>query len=102
MDAALTWSQEQLASCQEAEFKLLFLLSDFMFFEKPDDISRQSRSIGDLGAQLLAASHGYSHDQTIALMVETIGGQHIGLKSVDALPGILIETLQQIGDGAMR
>ncbi len=99
VDAALTWAAEQFESVPEVDFRLLFLLSDFMFFEKPDELRRHGRRLGDAGVRLLAASHGYSDQRTIALMVDTISGQHVGLKSLAALPGILMDTLKQIGDG---
>ena len=99
VDAALTWAAEQFESVPEVDFRLLFLLSDFMFFEKPDELRRHGRRLGDAGVQLLAASHGYSDQRTITLMVDTISGQQVALKTLAALPGILMDTLKQIGDG---
>ena len=62
-------------------------------------LRRHGRRLGDAGVQLLAASHGYSDQRTITLMVDTISGQQVALKTLAALPGILMDTLKQIGDG---
>jgi Mg-chelatase subunit ChlD len=99
VDAALSWAREQFESKPDADLRLLFVLSDFMFFEQPDELRRHGRTLGDLGVQLLAASHGLCDDKTVKRMLEAQTGQQVKLKNLQALPAVLIEALSQIAQG---
>lgn len=98
VDAALTWARDQFDTRNDADTRLLFLLSDFMFFETAEELRRHARTLGDGGVKLLAASHGIVDDKTVELLLSEQGGQQIKLKSMAALPAILIEALEQIGN----
>lgn len=102
MDAALRWAAEQFESTPEAEFRLLFVLSDFCFFEDPEELARRGRDLAERGVVFVGASHGHVHDNALETLLRTTGGHRVALRSVAKLPEILLETLQQIGDGAFR
>ncbi len=100
VDAAFCWAREQFESASEADFRLLFVLSDFCFWEEPEQLARHGRDLSELGVVFLGASHGYVNDNALQTLLWTTGGQKLALRSVAKLPEILLETLQQIGDGA--
>ncbi len=102
VDAALEWTRLQFARATQAEFRLLFLLSDFYFSEGPEELSRHGLALADLGVRFLGASHRNVNRNNLETLERTIGGQTLSLGSVKKLPSVLIETLQQIGDGAFR
>ena len=60
VDAALKWANEQFEEVPEAEFRLLFLLSDYEFFESPKDLLRSLVLVlgGDETAPTLAEALG--------------------------------------------
>ena len=102
VDAALRFAKDQFASVREAEFRLLFLLSDFYFFEEQDALDKLSQGVAEEGAMLIAASHGRYDEAVAQRMVGVMGGRNIELKSAERVPEILIDTLRQIGDDAFR
>ncbi len=102
VDAALSWARAEFETKADVDFRLLFLLSDFMFFEQPDELRRHARTLGDLGVQLLAASHGLCDDKTVKLLLEAQPGQQVKLKNLQALPGLLIDALTAIAQGGGR
>ncbi|MCA9493558.1 MAG: VWA domain-containing protein, partial [Myxococcales bacterium] len=102
VDAAFTWAREQLESTSEADFHLLFVLSDFGFFEPPEELARHGQKLADLRVVFLAGTHGHVHDSALQTVLRTTGGRRVELRSVAKLPEVLLETLQQIGDGAFQ
>jgi Mg-chelatase subunit ChlD len=102
VDAAFRWACEQFESATEADFRLLFVLSDFCFWEEPEELARHGRDLAELGVVFVGASHGHVNDNALQTMLRTTGGQRVQLRSVAKLPEILLETLQQIGDGAFQ
>ncbi|MCP4111934.1 MAG: VWA domain-containing protein [Desulfobacteraceae bacterium] len=101
-DAALEWVRAQYTTVPEVEFRLLFLLSDFCFFESPQQLHKLGTGLADLGVVFLGASHGYVCKQELGLLREAMTGHSIELKSIQQLPAILIETLEQIGEEQLR
>ncbi|MEZ4330099.1 MAG: hypothetical protein R3B40_33020, partial [Polyangiales bacterium] len=89
-------------STSEADFHLLFVLSDFGFFEPPEELARHGQKLADLRVVFLAGTHGHVHDSALQTVLRTTGGRRVELRSVAKLPEVLLETLQQIGDGAFQ
>ncbi len=98
VDAALEWIKQEYMTVPEVEFRLLFLLSDFCFFETPQQLHKLGTGLADLGVVFLGASHGFVCREGLNSIQEAMAGHSIQLKSIQKLPAILIETLQQIGE----
>jgi hypothetical protein len=98
-DAALTWAADQLDGVSQADVRVLFLLSDFAFFEGEQVLRARCERLAEHGARLLAASHGYVSRDVRSLMLETIGGELLEMKHLDRLPELLLQALTAIGDG---
>ena len=99
VDAALKWIYEEFETVTDTEYRILFLLSDFCFFEKHEEVSVHCQTLGDCGVKFIGASHGRSCMDYVHLFHDCMGGQSIQLKSIHTLPSILIEALEQIGEG---
>lgn len=97
-DAALSWAAEELAGAGEADVRVLFLLSDYAFFEGEDVLRARCTELAEHGARLLAASHGYVSRQTLSAMLETMGGEHLEMDDLRRLPGLLLAALCRLGD----
>lgn len=93
VEAALKWTAEQFAATPEADTRILFLLSDFAFFEGEQALKGHCQNIAGLGVRLLAASHGYIQQRTLELMLEEIGGEHLKMKDLNRLPAMLLAAL---------
>ncbi len=99
VDAALRWATTQFAAAHEADVRVLFLLSDFYFFEDETELMKLGSTLTDQGVSLLAAAHGYSDKRMRSALLQTIGGRPLDLSSLERLPELLLDTLTQIGDG---
>lgn len=99
VDRALRFVADEMASV-DAPLRVLFLLSDFAFSERPDEVRTLGRRIAEHGVTLLAAAHGYVLTATRDALLESIGGEALKLKDVKELPSILIEVLGRVADGA--
>lgn len=95
VDAALRWASEQLDAAHEAELRVLFLLSDFAFFEDDKVLRSRATALSDQGTKLLAASHGYVQDHTLSLLLETIG-ERLKLDSLERLPELMLAALTDL------
>ncbi|MEZ4370350.1 MAG: vWA domain-containing protein [Polyangiaceae bacterium] len=102
VDAALRWATEQFVSAQDRDLRLLFLLSDFCFFEEPAELQLHAEQLAWVGAKLLATSHGYANEKTARSLVARLGGRHLKLKDLRTLPELLIAALRDVADGLMR
>jgi len=98
IEAALGWATDQFAGVPEADVRVLFLLSDFAFFEGEQVLTSHGTKLSEQGAVLLAASHGYVHQRSLDLLLDAIGGEHLKIKDMNRLPGLLLEALANIGD----
>jgi Mg-chelatase subunit ChlD len=98
VDAALTWIAEQFAERQESSVQLLFLLSDFCFFEDKKEITAHAEGLAELDVQLLAASHGLTDIDTRNAMLKSMPGDLLELTSVSELPERLNQAISQIAD----
>jgi Mg-chelatase subunit ChlD len=100
--AALTWAREQLVGMGEADQHILFVLSDFAFFEKEEELRQHGLALADLGLTFLAAHHGYVDRSSLEVLRASMGGQVLKMGSLQKLPALLIDVLAQIGDGSLR
>lgn len=98
VDAALTWVAEEFERSQSPDFRVLFLLSDFCFFEPPEELQTHCARLAASGVRFLGASHGYAYAGTSDVMRDTMGGETVRLKSLDELPGLLRDALERLGD----
>jgi Mg-chelatase subunit ChlD len=101
VDAALKWAAGQFAGT-EARTRLPFVLSDFCFSERADDVRRRAAELADLGVSYLAALHGYLCRECHDALLSVLGGHHAKLPNPERLPALLMEALQNIADGGSR
>jgi Mg-chelatase subunit ChlD len=94
VDAALRWACEQFEEVPEAEYRMLFLLSDFEFFESPRDLEALIASLAAQNARFLGAAHGRYNKQTADHFQSGLGGQIIKLRNLDAVPGLLMDAIR--------
>jgi Mg-chelatase subunit ChlD len=95
VDAALRWAYEQFEEVPEAEFRLLFLLSDFEFFESPRDLGDLAHALAAQNVRYMGAAHGHLNKKTSDVFQEALGGQLIKLRNLDAVPGLLMDAIRE-------
>jgi Mg-chelatase subunit ChlD len=98
-DRALRFVAEEMETV-EATLRVLFLLSDFAFFEPAPQIETLGHAIADRGVTLLAASHGYVHQSVHDALLGSIGGEKLSMKNVAELPRLLLDVLSRIAEGS--
>jgi Mg-chelatase subunit ChlD len=97
VDAALRWAYEQFDEVPEAEFRLLFLLSDFEFFESPRDLNDLTRALAAQNVRYMGAAHGHHNKRTAEHFQEVLGGQIIKLRNLDQVPQLLMNAIRDAG-----
>jgi len=97
VDAALKWASDQFDEVPEAEFRLLFLLSDYEFFESPRDLDELTRGLAGQGVRFLGAAHGRANKKMTDFFTDALGGQLIKLRNLDAVPGLLMDAIRTAG-----
>lgn len=98
VDRALQWIADQFEEVTDAEFRMLFVLSDFCFSEQPSDLVGHAHRLAGLGVRWLGASHGYTCPGCGEFLKDTLGGATVKLKDLDALPALLRDAIVQVGD----
>jgi hypothetical protein len=93
---ALQWAGDQLTSVSEADTRVLYLLSDFWFFEDEDVLRTLVTPLADAGARLLAASHSGESKATIARMLAMMPGEHLRIPRIDQLPALLMAAIRNL------
>jgi Mg-chelatase subunit ChlD len=94
VDAALRWACEQLDEVPEAEFRMLFLLSDFEFFESPRDLAALTGALAGQNVRFLGAAHGRYNKKTADYFHAVLGGQIVKLRNLDAVPALLMDAIR--------
>ncbi len=94
VDAALRWAYEQFEEVPEAEFRLLFLLSDFEFFESPRDLEQLTQALASQNVRYLGAAHGHHSKKNAELFQQVLSGQLIKLRNLDVVPGLLMDAIR--------
>lgn len=102
VDMALRFIAEEFESEREHERRLLFLLSDFCFFESESDLLPLAHRIADLGVGYLGAAHGYVQQRTSDMFVRHLGGHSVKLSGMAKLPEVLLQALTVVGEGRLR
>jgi Mg-chelatase subunit ChlD len=94
VDAALRWAHAQFEEVPEAEYRMLFLLSDFEFFESPRDLEALIESLAAQNTRFLGAAHGRYNKQMAEHFQAVLGGQVVKLRNLDAVPGLLMDAIR--------
>jgi Mg-chelatase subunit ChlD len=94
VDASLKWAYEQFEEVPEAEFRLLFLLSDYEFFESPKDLEQMTHGLASQNVRYLGAAHGRFNKKMADFFTDALGGQLIKLRNLDAVPGLLMDAIR--------
>ena len=94
VNRALRWAYEQFEEVPEAEFRLLFLLSDFEFFESPRDLEELTGALASQNVRYLGAAHGHFSKKTAEHFQSALGGQLLKLRNLDAVPGLLMDAIR--------
>jgi Mg-chelatase subunit ChlD len=94
VDAALRWACEQFDDVPEAEFRMLFLLSDFEFFESVRDLDELTRSLAAQNARYIGAAHGHYNKKTAEHFQEALGGETLKLRNLDYVPQLLMNAIR--------
>ncbi len=97
VDAALKWACEQFDDVPEAEFRLLFLLSDFEFFESPRDLEGLILSLAAQNTRFMGAAHGHYNKALAEHFQSSLGGQIVKLRNLDAVPQLLMNAIRDAG-----
>jgi Mg-chelatase subunit ChlD len=94
VDSALRWACEQFDEVPEAEYRMLFLLSDFEFFEQPRSLEPLIESLAAQNTRFLGAAHGRYNKHTADHFQAVLGGQIMKLRNLDAVPGLLMDAIR--------
>ena len=94
VDTALKWAYEQFDDVPESEFRLLFLLSDYEFFESPRDLEATTLGLVSQNARFLGAAHGRYNKKMADFFQDALGGQIIKLRNLNAVPGLLMDAIR--------
>ncbi len=100
VDAALRFIQTEFASQPDHERRVLFLLSDFAFFESSEELAALLDELADLDLHFIGAGHGYISKDVAAQFVARIGGQVTRIPSLAKLPELLLAALAWVAGSA--
>lgn len=98
VDAALKWVADELEAVAEAEFRLLFVLSDFCFFEQPKELLDHAARLAAMNVSWLGASHGTVCKECRELLTSALGGATVKLDDLEALPALLRDAIVAAGN----
>jgi len=96
VDAALTFIADEFAAQPELERRVMFLLSDFAFFESPAELVPHLDRLRELDVHFIGAGHGYIEKEVAALFVNRVGGQVTKIPSLAKLPELLLSALSWV------
>ena len=57
-----------------------------------------NRQVAAMKVQLLAASHSYTEEKTLARCLDVLPGDHVHIKNLSDLPNLLHQTLNSFAD----
>jgi Mg-chelatase subunit ChlD len=101
VDAALQFVHDEFASQADHERRVLFLLSDFCFFESHDELRPRLDELRDLDIHFVGAGHGHVSRDVAALFTERLDGQVTKIPSLAKLPELLLQALAWIAGGSL-
>jgi Mg-chelatase subunit ChlD len=102
VDQALRFIADEFDSETEHERRLLFLLSDFCFFEEERELMPLAQRIRDMDVGYLGASHGSVCQAPCNFLLRHLGGHSVKLSSMQKLPEVLLQALTVVGEGKLR
>lgn len=102
VDQALRFIADEFDSESEHERRLLFLLSDFCFFEEERELMPLAQRIRDMDVGYLGASHGSLCQGPCNFLLRHLGGHSVKLSSMQKLPEVLLQALTVVGEGKLR
>nr|MBA3540943.1 VWA domain-containing protein [Deltaproteobacteria bacterium] len=100
VDAALRFMHDEFAGQADQERRVLFLLSDFCFFESHDELRPLLDDLRALDVHFIGAGHGHISRDVAALFAQRLGGQVTKIPSLAKLPELLMQALAWIAGGA--
>src|SRR5262249_37433484 len=101
VDAALRFIHDEFAHESEQERRVMFLLSDFCFFESHDELRPLLDSLRELDVHFLGAGHGHVSRDVAALFADRLGGQVTKIPSLAKLPELLLQALAWIAGSSL-
>lgn len=97
VQAALSWGARQLEQTI-TEFKICFLLTDCMFFEKEQEIKKELEAYVNQKVKFLLGVNTRSYSKNYAKWIlETTLGEIVFILNIMDIPKVLTETLEKIG-----
>lgn len=102
VDAALRFARDEFGGQAEQERRVLFLLSDFAFFEAEDALDPLLGELRELDVHFLGAAHGYVHQHMAGHFAGRLEGQVTKIPSMAKLPEVLLQALGWIASAPMR
>lgn len=99
VDRALEWMADQFDSVPEAELRLLFLLSDFCFFESHTELRTRLARLTGQDVKFLGAAHGSVDKSMGELFRACMNGEWVPLRDLDKVPALLQEAIVKVGNG---
>jgi Mg-chelatase subunit ChlD len=102
VDAALGFARDEFAAQAEQERRVLFLLSDFAFFEPEAELDPLLTQLRELDVHFLGAAHGYVSQHMAGHFAERLEGQVTKIPSMAKLPEVLLQALGWISGAPMR
>lgn len=102
VDAALGFARDEFGGQAEQERRVLFLLSDFAFFEEEDALDPLLNGLRELDVHFLGAAHGYVNQRMAGHFAERLEGQVTRIPSMQKLPEVLLQALGWIASAPMK
>ncbi len=96
VDMALKWISEEFISVSDSDMKILYLLSDFMFFEDKKTIAQASEAMISEGVKILAAYHGYLDRNRMEHMINMMEGVEMKISDFRNLPISLVDAINNL------
>ena len=102
VDAALRFMHDEFAAQSEQERRVLFLLSDFCFFESTEELHPLLDQLRELDVHFLGAGHGHVSKHVAACFADRLGGQVTKIPSLAKLPELLLQALAWIAGSSLQ
>lgn len=99
VDRALEWVADQFDTVPEAEMRLMFLLSDYQFFEGEAELRKRLARLAAADVHFLGAAHGSISKETAGIFQTSLTGEWVPLRNLDRVPALLQEAITRIGSG---
>jgi Mg-chelatase subunit ChlD len=102
VDAALGFARAEFGAQADQERRVLFLLSDFAFFEEAAALDPLLDGLRELDVHFLGAAHGYVNQPMAGHFADRLEGQVTKIPSMQKLPEVLLQALSWVAGAPMR